>query len=145
MSSSGSRTAIGDAAGSRSQLFSLVSLGRWCWCCWCCGRCWPCSRARPGGDRGLCRLRLIDLGEFRRLRHFKASEFQLALVTLAGVLFTDLLRGVALAVALSVLNLFARLARPNDAVLGSVPGWRACTTSATGRARPPCPGLVIYR
>jgi SulP family sulfate permease len=75
-------------------------------------------------------LRLIDLAEFRRLLAFRGSEFRLALVTLAGVLLTDLLVGVGLAVGLSVMDLFFRLLRPHDDVMDPVPSLA---------------GLVVYR
>ncbi|MGB7417377.1 MAG: STAS domain-containing protein, partial [Thermosynechococcaceae cyanobacterium] len=65
--------------------------------------------------------------------------------TTVAVLATDILIGVAIAVGLSVIDLFARVARPHDAVQGKVPGlaglhdiddWDGATT---------IPGLVIYR
>ncbi|MFN9872007.1 MAG: SulP family inorganic anion transporter [Cyanobacteriota bacterium] len=146
VSSSGSRTAIGDALGSRSQLFSLVAFVvvllvllvlR------------PLLALFPTAALGAiviyAALRLIDIGEFQRMHRFKRSELRLALITTAGVLFTDILMGVALAVALSVIDLFARLMRPNDAVMGAVPhlaglhdvrDWEGATT---------IPGLLIYR
>jgi len=146
VSSSGSRTAIGDALGSRSQLFSLVAFVvvlavllvlR------------PLLALFPTAALGAiviyAALRLIDIGEFQRMHRFKRSELRLALITTAGVLFTDILMGVGLAVALSVIDLFARLMRPNDAVMGAVPhlaglhdvrDWEGATT---------IPGLLIYR
>lgn len=146
VSSSGSRTAIGDSLGSRSQLFSLVAFAvvlivllflR------------PLLALFPEAALGAiviyAALRLIEVPEFLRLRQFKRSEFRLALITLFGVLATDLLIGVGLAVALSVVDLLARLMRPHDAVLGSAPNlaglydvndWEGATT---------VPGLVIYR
>ena len=122
VSSSGSRTAISASLGSRSQLFSLVAfvvvlvvllflrplLAQF-------------PQAVLGAIVIYAALRLIDIGELKRLRHFERSEFRLALITCAGVLFTDILMGVGLAVALSVIALFARLVRPHDAVLGQVP------------------------
>ncbi|MEB3263338.1 MAG: sulfate permease [Synechococcus sp.] len=146
VSSSGSRTAIGDAAGSRTQLFSLVSLAALLLVLLLLRpllALFP--RAALGAIVIYAGLRLIDLEEFRRLRDFKASEFHLALITLIGVLGTDLLRGVALAVTLSVLNLFARLARPNDAVLGSVPGLEGLHDIRDWSGASTLPGLVIYR
>lgn len=146
VSSSGSRTAIGDALGSRSQLFSLVAFAvvlavllvlR------------PLLALFPTAALGAiviyAALRLIDIDEFQRMHRFKRSELRLALITTAGVLFTDILMGVGLAVALSVIDLFARLMRPNDAVMGAVPhlaglhdvrDWEGATT---------IPGLLIYR
>jgi sulfate permease, SulP family len=90
-------------------------------------------------------FRLIEIPEFIRLYRFRRSEFVLAIITMIGVLITDILMGVAIAVGLSVIELFARLARPHDAVQGQVPqlpglhdinDWEGATT---------IPGLVIYR
>jgi high affinity sulfate transporter 1 len=146
VSSSGSRTALGDALGSRSQRFSLVALAvvllallllRPLLALF--------PRAALAAVVIAAAIRLIDWGEFERMRRFKRSEFQLALITMAGVLLTDILSGVALAVALSMIDLFARLMRPHDAVMGQVPhlaglhdvnDWPGATT---------IPGLLIYR
>ncbi|HIK46694.1 MAG TPA: STAS domain-containing protein, partial [Leptolyngbyaceae cyanobacterium M65_K2018_010] len=146
VSSSGSRTAIGDSLGSKSQLFSLVAFGvvvlvilflR------------PLLSMFPKAALGAiviyAALRLIEIPEFKRLRRFKKSEFRLALITLVGVLATDILVGVGIAVGLSVIDVFARLVQPHDAVMGEVPDlpglhdikdWQGATT---------IPGLVIYR
>lgn len=146
VSSSGSRTAIGDAMGSRSQVFSLTALAvvlavllvlR------------PLLALFPKAALGaiviFAALRLIDVEGFRSLRRLRASEFQLAIATTLGVLLTNLLVGVALAVGLSVIDLLGRIIRPNDAVIGEVPhlagfhdvsDWEGATTR---------PGLLIYR
>lgn len=146
VSSSGSRTAIGESMGSRSQLFSLVALVvvlavllflR------------PLLALFPMAALGAiviyAALRLIDIGEFRRMLRFKPSEFRLALITVAGVVFTDILMGVALAVALSVIDLFARLMRPNDAVMGNVPNLAGLHDVRDWEGATTIPGLVIYR
>lgn len=146
VSSSGSRTAIGDALGSRSQLFSLVAFVvvlavllvlR------------PLLALFPTAALGAiviyAALRLIDIGEFRRMRRFKRSELRLALITTAGVLFTDILTGVGLAVALSVIDLFARLMRPNDAVMGAVPNLAGLHDVRDWEGATTIPGLLIYR
>jgi len=146
VSSSGSRTAIGDSVGSRSQLFSLVAFAvvlavllvlR------------PLLALFPTAALGAiviyAALRLIDIGEFRRMLSFKPSEFRLALITVAGVLFTDILMGVALAVALSVIDLFARLMRPNDAVMGEVPNLAGLHDVRDWDGATTIPGLLIYR
>ncbi len=146
VSSSGSRTAIGDSLGSRSQLFSLVAFAvlllvllflR------------PVLALFPKAALGAiviyAALRLIDLPEFQRMRRFRISEFRLALITLAGVLLTDILVGVGLAVALSVIELFARLVRPNDAVLGAVPQMAGLHDVADWEGATTIPGLVLYR
>jgi MFS superfamily sulfate permease-like transporter len=146
VSSSGSRTALGDALGSRSQRFSLVALAvvvlallflRPLLALF--------PRAALAAVVIYAALRLIDLGEFQRMRQFKRSEFRLALITLAGVLLTDILTGVALAVAFSVLDLFARLMRPNDAVMGEVPRLAGLHDVSDWEGATTIPGLLIYR
>jgi high affinity sulfate transporter 1 len=146
VSSSGSRTVIGDALGSQTQLYSLVAMValvsvllflR------------PLLSLFPTAALGaiviFAALKLIDVQEFRRLHRFRQTELLLALLTSIAVLATNILIGVAVAVGLSVIDLFARVARPHDAVLGKVPDlpglhdiedWAGATT---------VPGLVIYR
>ena len=67
-------------------------------------------------------LRLIDFAELRRIARFRRSELFLALATTAAVLIFDVLYGIAVAVALSILDLLRRIARPHDGILGYVPG-----------------------
>jgi sulfate permease, SulP family len=146
VSSSGSRTAIADAVGSKTQLFSLVAMGvvisvlLWLR---------PVLSLFPKAALGaiviFAAVRLIEIPEFIRLYRFRRSEFLLAIMTTIGVLITDILVGVAIAVGLSVIDLLSRLAHPHDAVQGTIPNlpglhdvndWDGATT---------IPGLVIYR
>ncbi len=146
VSSSGSRTAIGDALGSRSQLFSLTALGvllavllvlR------------PLLALFPKAALGaivvFAAIRLIDVEGFRSLRRVRASEFHLALATTVGVLLTNLLTGVAVAVGLSVLDLLGRIIRPNDAVIGEVPNLAGFHAVSDWEGATTRPGLLIYR
>jgi len=123
VSSSGSRTSIGDAQGSRTQLHSLVAVvvvvlilafGQ------------AVLAAFPTAALGAvviyAALRLIDVGEFRRIARFRWSELAIALITTVAVVVLGVLYGVIAAVAVSVVELLYRLARPHDAVLGLVPG-----------------------
>jgi sulfate permease, SulP family len=146
VSSSGSRTVIGDNLGSKTQLFSLVAMGvvisvlLWLR---------PVLALFPKAALGaiviFAAFKLIEISEFMRLYRFRRSEFFLAIITIFGVLVTDILAGVAIAVGLSVIELLSRLAHPHDAVQGTVPNlpglhdindWEGATT---------IPGLVIYR
>jgi high affinity sulfate transporter 1 len=146
VSSSASRAAIGDALGSKSQVYSLVAFGvvmgvllflR------------PLLAMFPTAALGalviFAATKLVAISEFKRLKQFRRGDFLLALATTVGVLTTDLLVGVAIAVSLSVIEIVARIARPHDAVMGKVPhiaglhdvtDWPGATT---------IPGLVIYR
>ena len=146
VSSSGSRTALADSAGSRSQLHSLVALGMVLLVLLVLR---PVLALFPRTALGavviFAALRLIDIAELRRMHQFKRSEFRLALVTVAGVLLTDILAGIGVAVALSVIDLFARLMRPNAAVMGRVPNLAGLHDISDWEGATTTPGLLIYR
>ncbi|MCU0265958.1 MAG: SulP family inorganic anion transporter, partial [Actinomycetia bacterium] len=146
VSSSGSRTALGDAVGSRSQLYSLVTFAaivatllffR------------PLLAYFPTAVLGAivvyAAVRLIQVPEFARLRRFRRSEFLLAAITVLGVVLLGILYGVLVAVALSVLELLARVARPHDGVLGLVPGVAGMHSVDDYPEARTVPGLVVYR
>jgi MFS superfamily sulfate permease-like transporter len=90
-------------------------------------------------------LRLIDVGEYRRLAKFRRSELMLALLTAAGVLGLGVLYGVVAAIALSILDLLRRVARPHDSVLGFVPGVAGMHDIDDYPQAQLEPGLLIYR
>jgi SulP family sulfate permease len=123
VSSSGSRTAIGDSLGSRTQLYSLVALGAVVLSVAFLG---PVLAAFPRAALGAmvvyAAVRLVDVPEFRRIAAFRRVELGLAVGTTAAVLLFGALQGVLVAVALSVLDLVHRVTRPHDGILGYVPG-----------------------
>jgi MFS superfamily sulfate permease-like transporter len=90
-------------------------------------------------------IRLIDLPEFRRLARFRRREFLLALLTTVGVLAFDILYGVLLAVAMSVIEMLSRVARPHDAVLGRVSGLAGMHDIDDYPNAEQIPGLLVYR
>jgi sulfate permease, SulP family len=146
VSSSASRTAIGDALGSRSQLYSLVALsavlitllvGR--------GVLAAFPTAALGAIVVYAALRLVDVGEFRRISRFRRSELVLALAATAAVLFLGVLYGVLAAVGLSILNLLRRVARPHDGILGYAPGVAGMHDIDDYPDATLVPGLVVYR
>jgi sulfate permease, SulP family len=117
ISSSGSRTALGESLGNKSQLFSLVAVVmtlavllflR------------PVLALFPKAALGsiviFAASRLIEIPEFLKLYRLRRSEFALALATTGGVLLLDITTGVLLAVVLSVLDLLWRLGRPAEVV-----------------------------
>jgi sulfate permease, SulP family len=146
VSSSGSRTAIGDSLGSRSQLYSLVALAVVVANLLFLG---PVLAAFPTAALGAlviyAALRLIDVAEFRRIARFRRSELVLAVATVIGVLIAGILYGVLIAVGLSVLDVLRRVARPHDGILGyvpDVPGMHDVDDYPDARQ---IPGLVVYR
>jgi sulfate permease, SulP family len=146
VSSSGSRTVIGDAVGSRTQLYSLVTATIVLLTMLFLGLALATfPLAALGALVVFAALRLIDFAELRRIARFRRSELFLALATTAAVLIFDVLYGIAVAVALSILDLLRRIARPHDGILGYVPGMAGMhdiDDYATGRQ---VPGLLVYR
>jgi MFS superfamily sulfate permease-like transporter len=90
-------------------------------------------------------IRLIDIAEFRRIAAFRRTEFVLAVATTVGVIALDVLYGVLVAVALSVLDVLRRVARPHDGILGYVPGIAGMHDIDDYPDARPVPGLVVYR
>ena len=146
VSSSGSRTVIGDSLGSRSQLYSLVAFAtvvltvlflR------------PVLAAFPIPALGAlvvyAATRLIDVPEFRRVARFRRSELLLAVATTVGVLALGVLYGVLVAIGLSILDLLRRVARPHDGILGYVPGVAGMHDVDDYPDAQPVEGLVVYR
>ena len=146
VSSSGSRTVIGDAMGSRSQLYSLVAmvsvlltmlflspvLAMF-------------PRAALGAVVIYAATRLVDIAELRRIARFRRSELVLSLATTGAVLVFGVLYGVGVAIALSILDLLRRIAKPHDGILGYVPGVAGMHDVDDYAAGRQVPGLVVYR
>jgi sulfate permease, SulP family len=146
VSSSGSRTAIGDAVGSRTQIYSLVALSLvLVVMLFASDLLAQFPSAALGALVVYAALRLIDVSEFRRLARFRRSELVIALMTTAAVLGIGVLYGVLAAVALSVLDLLRRVARGHDSVLGFVPGVAGMHDIDDYPQAELVPGLVVYR
>ena len=146
VSSSGTRTAVADRAGGRTQVTGLAALGvvllvlvffR------------SLLATFPAPALGAvvvqAALGLIEIPQLRRLARFRRSELGLALAAAAGVLLFDVLVGILIAVGLSIVDLLARIARPHDAVLGKVPGLAGLHDVDDYPAAETTPGLVVYR
>ena len=146
VSSSGSRTAIADATGARSQLAGLVTAAVTLISVWALE---PMLAAFPAPALGAvvvyAAVRLVDLAEFRRYAAFRRSELLLAVGTTAAVLVVGVLLGVLVAIGLSVLDLLRRVARPHDAIEGFVPGLAGMHDVEDFPRAETIPGLVVYR
>ena len=134
VSSSGSRTVIADALGSRSQLYSLVALAtvvvtvlflR------------PVLAAFPTAALGAvviyAALRLIDVAELRRIARFRRSELLLALATTAAVLIFDVLYGSPSRSPCRSSTCCGGSRGLTTASSATCQEWPACTTSTTIR------------
>lgn len=145
-SCSGSRTVLGDAMGSKTQLHSLVALAGVVGVLLFAG---PVLASFPLAALGAVIIyaatRLIEIGEIRRLAHFRRSEVVLAAATAIAVVWLGVLAGIGLAVALSILNLVRRIAKPHDGILGYVPGLAGMHDVDDYPTATQVPGLVVYR
>jgi len=90
-------------------------------------------------------MSLADLPGVRRLRRQRRSDFLLSLAAFLGVAFFGVLPGIAIAVGLSIANVFRRAWRPHQAVLGRVEGVAGYHDSQFTTTTHHMPGLVIYR
>ena len=146
VSSSGSRTAIGDSLGARSQVSSVITVLAVLVVLVVGG---PVLATFPMAALGAlvvyAALRLIDIAEFRRFARFRRSELALALVSTAAVLAVGVLYGVLAAVGLSILDLLRKVSRPHDGILGFVPGLAGMHDVDDYPDATTEPGLVVYR
>ncbi len=144
--SSGSRTAIVDSVGGRSQLVGIVAVGCVVIVLLVLGG--ALERIPTAALAGLvvyAALRLIDVAGFRRLARFRPSELGLALAAAGGVLVFGVLIGILLTIALSVVDLFARVARPQAAILGRPPNVAGLHNIEDYPDAETVPGLVVFR
>jgi len=88
---------------------------------------------------------LFDFATLRELYRSSRRELLLSLATTVGVLLLGVLKGVLLAVILSLLWLLAIGSRPHDAVLGRVPGIKGFHDITDYPGAVTVAGLVLYR
>jgi MFS superfamily sulfate permease-like transporter len=123
VSTSGSRTAVAEQSGAKSQLAGLVGAAAIL----------AMLLFLPGLLRNLpqptlaavvisAALSLADVGALRRLWLLRRTEFALAIAAFLGVALLGVLPGIAVAVALSILNVFRRAWWPYSTILGRTAG-----------------------
>jgi sulfate permease, SulP family len=143
---SGSRTAVNDQMGARTQISGLLAavvialvllfLTE------------PIQylpQATLGAVIVAASIGMIDLGAWRGLTHISRAEVAIAATTMVGVITVGVLRALLLAVALSVVDAVRRSATPHDAVLGWV---ERLDRYADVRLHPTAkivPGVLVYR
>lgn len=146
VSSSGSRTVIGDAMGSRTQLHSLVAAACVVLTLLFAG---PVLSSFPQAALGALVIyaatRLVDVPELRRIARFRRSELVLTVITAGSVVAFGVLVGIGLAITLSILDLVRRISNPHDGVLGYVPGVAGMHDIDDYPTATQVPGLIVYR
>jgi len=88
---------------------------------------------------------LINVRELRHVWQVSRFEFSVSMVAFAGVLLLGILKGVMLAVVVSMLLLIRRAAHPRVAILGRVPGTRSYSDMERNPEYEAIPGALLFR
>ena len=146
VSSSGSRTALAIAARARTQLYSLVAAAFVVLVLFVAG---PLIENLPQASLAAvvfyAASTLVSWHELVRLARFRTTELLLAVTATLGTVLFGVLVGVGVAIALSLLEILIRLARPHEGVLGRVPGLAGMHDVDDYPDAETLPGLVVYR
>ena len=146
VSSSGSRTALAIAARAHTQLYSLVAAAVVILVLFVAG---PLIENLPQAALAAVVFyaagMLVSWKEVVRLARFRTTELVLAVTAALGTVLFGVLVGVGLAIALSLVEILYRLARPHEGVLGRVPGLAGMHDVDDYPDAETLPGLVVYR
>jgi SulP family sulfate permease len=88
---------------------------------------------------------LIDIRELRHLWQVSRFEFAVSMVAFAGVLLLGILRGVMLAVVVTLLLIIRRAAHPHVAFLGRIPGTRSYSDMERNPGNEAVAGALLFR
>jgi high affinity sulfate transporter 1 len=143
---SGSRTAVNAAMGARSQLSGLLAAGVVALVLLVLtGPIADLPKAVLAAVIVAACVGLVDQAAWRDLARADRVELGIAALTAVGVVAVGVLQAIAVAVALSVLDVVRRSARPHDAVLGWVPSLGRWADVSLHRDARVTPGIVVYR
>ncbi len=118
---SGSRTAVSDQMGGKSQWVGLIAAALTIiFLLFFTPLLAPLPTVVLGAIIIVASFGLLDVPAFRFLRRVRSVEFWLAVVTAFGVLTVGILQGVLVAVMLSLVNVIYHISRPHDALLDDV-------------------------
>lgn len=146
MGASNSRTVVNDGAGGRTQLVGVVATVLVCiFLLFFTGLLQNLPLVTLAAIVIVAAANLITVQPVVRLYRVLPIECWLAVATLLAVLALGILYGILVAVALSLLNVIARIARPHSAVLGPVPGVDGFNEIDPTSDSRTVPGLIVYR
>lgn len=142
---SASRTAAMDAAGSRTQLSSVVAaLTVALVMVFFTGELAYLPTAALAGVVASAVLKLIEVAELRELWQMRRSEFWIAAVCMFSVLVFGPLRAVIVAFLLATIDLLRRASMPRTWVLREAPDGSHFVPEETDHA-PDTNGIIVYR
>jgi high affinity sulfate transporter 1 len=143
---SGSRTAVNDSMGARSQIAGLLAAGAILLVLlFLTAPIAYLPKAVLGAVIITAAIGLIEPAVWRELANTDKVELTIAAVTAAGVIITGVLEAILFAVGLSMVDVVRRSARPHDAVLGWVDSLGRWADVARNNDAKVTPGVVVYR
>ena len=146
ISTSGSRTAVAEQSGAKSQVTGLVGAGLVVvLLLFLNSLLADLPQTTLAAVVIVAAISLMNFGILRRYFQVRKSALALSLVATAGVVLFGVLWGIAIAVILAILLFFRRNWWPHGAVLGRVdglPGWHSIDTYPDALQ---LPGIVVYR
>jgi high affinity sulfate transporter 1 len=146
VSTSGSRTAVAEQAGAKTQVTGLVgALGIALMLVLVPGLLRNLPQPTLAAVVIAASLSLADIPGPVRLWNQRRSDAMLALAAFLGVVLLGVLAGIAVAVALSIVSVFRRTWWPYQAVLGRVDGLPGYHDVISYPDAERMPGLVIFR
>ena len=141
-----SRTAVNNAMGGKTQLVGVVAAGSMLLILFFLTE--PLGYVPTAALAAVIMVSAVGLFDFKELRNLYAVSYRellLSVGTTLGVLILGVLPGVLLAVALSLFWLLKVVSRPQDGVLGRVPGIKGFHNLADFPEGTTIPGLLLYR
>jgi len=146
VSTSGSRTAVAEQSGAKTQLTGLVAAGLvLLMLLFVPGLVQDMPQPVLAAVIIAASITLFDVGELRHLLESRRSEFILAVVCALGVMLLGVLQGIVLAVVVSALFFFMRAWAPYSSVLGELPGRDGFHAADRHPDIRLVPGLIILR
>ena len=146
VSVSGSRTAVADQSGAKTQLTGVVGAGLVVLLLlFLNGLLADLPQTALAAVVITAALSLTDVRSLRRFAEVRTSSLVVSLVATAGVMFFGVLQGIVIAIVLIILLFFRRSWWPHGAVLGHVPGLGGWHSTARYPEATELPGIVVYR
>ncbi len=146
ISTSGSRTAVAEQSGAKSQLTGVVGAGLVIvLLLFLNSLLADLPQSALAAVVITAALSLTDVAALRRYARIRRSALALSIVATAGVILFGVLPGIIIAIALSVLMFFRRSWWPHGAVLGQTAGTDGWHDVATRPDATELPDIVVYR
>jgi high affinity sulfate transporter 1 len=146
ISSGDSRTGVGDAAGSKSQVTGLIAAAAIAAVLvFLTGSLQYIPTAALGAVLINAALSLFDVTTLKALWQIDRREFVLALLATLGVVGVGAIQAILVVVALAVIRFVQLVSRPKVEILGTAPGIAGFHAVGHHKTTETIPGLVLFR